>query len=161
MTGSQQTVDHLAAAPSRPDGNEADLLYLERAHAALGPVLTACSAAAAHGASSGLRALAQSTRAEQVRQLAAISACLGMWRSPGTEVRPLGTADALAGLRGAALHEAFVDHLTAHAHASIAAARAELVTGASSSARQVAERVIHAEDRRLAALARLHAPDAS
>ena len=161
MTGSQQTVDHLSAAPSRPDGNDADLLYLEQAHAALGPVLTACSAAVAHGASSGLRALAQSTRAEQVRQLAAISACLGVWRSSGAKVLPLVATDALAGLRGAALHEAFVDHLTAHAHASIASARTELVTGASRSARLVAERVIHAEDRRLAALGRLPSPDRS
>lgn len=158
MTESQQTVDPLSA-PARPDGNDADLLYLEQAHAALGPVLTACSAAVAHGASSGLRALARSTRAEQVRQLAAISACLGLWRSPGVEVLPLETTDALGGLRGAALHEAFVHHMRAHAHASIASARAELVVGASRSARQVAEGVIHAEDRRLAALASLPSPE--
>lgn len=155
MTGSHQAIDHLSAVPQRPDGNDADLLYLEQAHAALGPVVAACSTALAHGGSSGVRALARSTWVEQTHHLAAISACLGVWRAPGGEDAWVAPVDALAGLHGADLDRAFTAQLTAHAHASIASARTEMVAGASRAARQVAEHVIHSEDRRLAALERL------
>lgn len=160
MTGSHPRVDHLSAGPARPDGNDADLRYLAHAHAALGPVVAACSTALARGGSTGVRALARSTWVEQTYQLAAIAACLDGWRAPGGEEARGGPVDALAGLHGAALDRAFADQLRAHAHASIAAARSEMVAGASRGARQVAEHVIHAEDRRLAALERLHPADA-
>ena len=54
-------------------------------------------------------------------------------------------------LHGATL-QVFADALTAHAHESIAAARAEMVAGASRDARAIAEHAIRAEYRQLAAL---------
>ena len=71
-------------------------------------------------------------------------------------MRPRTTdADALVGLHGGVLDRVFLERLTAHAHASITGARAEMVAGVSRSARPIAERAIHAQDRQVAALARL------
>ena len=54
--------------------------------------------------------------------------------------------------------QAFADHLTAHAHASLMSARVEMIAGANPAARSIAEQAIHAHDRRLAALTLLFPP---
>ena len=156
MTGSQHTLDDRSdtSAP-RHDGNDADLRYLQQSRAALVPVVEGCRTVATRGGDDDVRALARSTWVEQADRLSAVSACLRAWGT-AADTRPHPSSiDALAPLHGAALDRAFADQLTSHAHASIDAARVELVAGAGRAERQIAEDAIHAEDRRLARLALL------
>jgi len=161
MTGSHPTLDDStdASAP-RHDGNDVDLHYLQQARAALGPVLEGCRTVATRGGDDDVRALARSTWVEQSDRLAAVSACLREWGAAADTSPQPASADALAPLHGAALDRAFADQLTSHAHASIEAARVELVAGAGRAERQIAEDAIHAEDRRLGRLALLAVPAA-
>ena len=136
----------------RRDGNAADLRYLEEASAALLPIMAATDAAASRGTTNGVRVLARDALAVQTDQLEAISSCLLAWaRVDGT--RPATTrSQALAGLHGRLLDEAFAERLAAHAHASITAAQREMVSGASRRARPIAQDAIQAQHRQLAAL---------
>jgi uncharacterized protein (DUF305 family) len=134
------------------DGNATDLRYLEEAGAALAPIMAVCGAAATRSASSDVRALASDALSVQGRQLSQISTVLHAWQRPAPAPSPVPDADALDGLRGEALDRVFVERLHAHARASIAGARGEMVGGASPSARRVAEDAIHAGDRQVAAL---------
>jgi uncharacterized protein (DUF305 family) len=145
---------HLDTA-SRPDGNASDIHYLEEASAALLPIMAACDAAAARSSRQDVRALARDALSVQTQQLSAIAEVLRAWGR--TDVVRLRTtnADALVGLHGAGLDRVFLERLTAHAHASINGARAEMVAGASRSARPIAEHAIHVQCRQVAALARL------
>lgn len=137
---------------SRPYGNDADARYLEESSAALLSIMAACDAAAGRSTSDDVRALARDALADQTHQLSAISDCLLAWGRPEA-TRPRTTdAEALVGLHGRALDQVFVDRLTAHAHASITRARAEMVAGVSRTARPIAEHAIHTHDRQLAAL---------
>lgn len=155
MTAANPAPAHHRDNAARPDGNATDVRYLEETAATLLPIMAACDAAASRSARGDVRALARRALAVQTRQLAAISQVLRDW-GRADAVRPRTTdADALVGLRGGVLDEALFERLTAHAHASTAMARAEMVGGASSSARLIAERAIHAQDRQLAALAPL------
>lgn len=140
---------------TRPDGNATDVRYLEEASAALLPIMAACDAAASRSARRDVRALARGALSVQTQQLSAISEILRAWgRTDAIRPRTTG-ADALVGLHGGVLDRVFLERLTAHAHASTAHARAEMVAGASPSARPIAERSIHAQDRQLSALAPL------
>lgn len=145
---------HVGSGP-RPDGNAADLRYVQQACAALGPIMAACESAASRSERHDVRAVAGRAYVVQSHELRAISDVLRAWGRPDLARRTPTEAEALAGLAGLALDRTFVERLSAHAYASIAAARAELVTGASPAARVLAERAIHAEDRQLAALQRL------
>jgi uncharacterized protein (DUF305 family) len=147
-----------ASTARRPDGNDVDLHYLEEARAALRPVMAISHAVSGRATGHDLRALARDALSAQTRQLAAISACLLAWDRPKTAgPRPAAT-EALPGLHGPTLDRVFADQLTAHAHASITAARAEMVAGASRSARAIAEDAIGAQYRQLAALDLLFPP---
>jgi uncharacterized protein (DUF305 family) len=142
----------------RRDGNAADVHYLEEARAALGPIMAASRDIAASGRSHHVRALARLALAEQADQLAAIAAALSAWgqldsRSASTPFR-----DAMPELHSTDQDRTFADHLTAHAHSSLVSARAEMIAGASPTARSIAERAIHAHDRRLAAISLLFPP---
>lgn len=161
MTGSHPTLDdHTDTSVPRHDGNDVDLHYLQQARAALGPVVEGCRTVATRGGDDDVRALARSTWVEQADRLAAVSARLREWGTAADTSPHPASADALAPLHGAALDRAFADQLTSHAHASIEAARVELVAGAGRAERQIAEDAIHAEDRRLAVLALLFPPPA-
>lgn len=145
---------------ARPDGNDADLRYLQEASAALLPIMAACDAAAQRSTRDDVRALARSALTMQTDQLAAISECLLAWGRPdGT--RPRTTAgEALVGLHGRTLDLALAARLTAHAHLSNAGARIEMRSGASRTARPIAERAIRGHDRQLSALDLLFPPEA-
>ena len=161
MTGSHPTLDDRTdTSAARHDGNDVDLHYLQQSRAALGPVLEGCRTVATRGGNDDVRALARSTWVEQADRLAAVSARLREWGTAADTSPHPASADALAPLHGAALDRAFADQLTSHAHASIDAARVELVAGAGRVERQIAEDAIHAEDRRLARLALLAVPAA-
>ena len=140
-----------ADAAARPDGNVTDLRYLEHTLAALEPIVAACGAAA-RSSRPDLRAIARAVRSEQTLRRSAISDVLHNWGWLETAYREVTEAEALAGLEGDALDRALVERLLAGAHASILGARAEMVTGASRSARLVARHAIHAGYRQLAAL---------
>jgi uncharacterized protein (DUF305 family) len=145
-----------AAEPTRArDGNATDLRYLEKAGAALAPIMAVCDAAATRGSSSDVRALARDALSAQGHQLTAISTVLRAWQRPALATAPAADVEALVGLHGEALDRAFVERLHAHARASIAGARGEMVRGVSRPARLVAENAIHSGDRQLAALLRI------
>ncbi len=154
MTALEPTpTDHAHIAPRR-DGNGVDLHYLEHALAALGPAMAASRAATARGHDEDVRSLARQALSLQTSQLAAISAGLLRWDRPEAAARAPGPneAERWTGLHGAALDRAFQVQLTAHAHASISAARTEMVGGASPRARAIAEDSIRAQCQQLAAL---------
>lgn len=151
---SPHVAGHVDAEP-RPDGNATDLRYLEQSCAALVSIMAACGTAAARSERHDVRAVASRARAVQAQQLRATSDVLRAWGQPDPTRHAPTEGDALVGLVGQLLDRTFVERLSAHAYASIAAARAELVTGASPAARLLAEGAIHAEDRQLAALERL------
>lgn len=138
-----------------PDGNAADQHYLEQAAAALGPIMAACEAGAVRSPRPDVRVLVREARGVHAAQLSAVADILHAQGRPGPSYVRAGEVADLARLAGASLDRALVERLTAHAHASIAAARTELVVGASPSVRRLAERAIHAEDRLLAALERV------
>lgn len=140
------------------DCNDTDRRYVLEAAAALEPILAACATAAA-SAGPAVRVLARRTLTEQTGQRAAIAAVLRDWGLRPT-ARPVTAGEAIAGLQGQALDRVFVERLTAHTHASTADARAEMIAGASRSARLLARHAIHADDRRLAALDVLHGAEA-
>jgi hypothetical protein len=139
----------------RPDGNAADQRYLEEAAGALGPIMAACEAGAVRSPRPDVRILVREARGVHAAPLSAIAEILHAQGRPGPSYVRTGEVADLARLAGAALDRALVERLTAHAHASIAAARTELVVGVSPSVRRLAERAIHAEDRLIAALARI------
>ena len=152
------TTSTVASWVTRRDGNAADVQYLEEARAALGPIMAASRDIATSGRSHHVRALARLALAEQADQLAAITAALTAWgqldiRSTST---PFPDAKREQDVTDQDLD--FADHLTAHAHASLASARAEMIAGASPTARSIAEQAIHAHDRRLAAISLLFPP---
>lgn len=155
MTVTNPAPTHHLATAIRPDGNATDIHYLEEASAALLPMMAACDAAAGRSSRRDVRALARDALSVQTQQLSAISEVLCAWGRTNVVRLRTTNADALVGLHGAGLDRVFVERLTAHAHASINGARAEMVAGASRSARPIAEHAIHAHYRQLAALARL------
>jgi uncharacterized protein (DUF305 family) len=145
-----------AAHPARVrGGNATDVRYLEEAGAALAPIMALCESAAARSHSSDVRALARDALSVQGHQLSAISTVLRGWQRPEPARSPLPDGQALVGLGGEALDRVFVERLDAHARASIAGARGEMVGGASRPARLVARNAIHSGDRQLAALLRI------
>jgi hypothetical protein len=151
-----EPVDH-AAAILRPDGNDVDVHYLEEARGALALVIAIIHAVSSRPAGHNVRALARDALSVQTRRLAAISACLLAWDRPeapgrGQDSEPDPGATELPGFDGPTLDQVFANQLTAHAHASISAARAEMVAGASRGARSIARDAIRAEYRQLAAL---------
>ena len=151
-------VPDVAARPRlgvRPDGNAADQHYLEEAAGALGPIMAACEAGAARSPRPAVRILVREAKGVHAAQLSAIAEILHAQGRPGPSYVRAGEVADLARLAGAALDRALVERLTAHAHASIAAARTELVVGVSPSVRRLAERAIHADDRLIAALERI------
>ena len=139
------------AGAGRPEGNASDTRYLTEALAALEPIVAACGAAA-RSARPDVRALARAARSEETVRRSAISGVLHDWGRLEAAHREVTEAEALAGLEGEALDRAFVERLVAGTHASIAGAHAEMVVGASRSARLVARHAIHAGYRQLAAL---------
>jgi uncharacterized protein (DUF305 family) len=142
----------------RRDGNAADDRYLEEARAALGPIMAASRAVAASGRSHHVRALAGLALAEQADQLAAITAALSVWGRLDARSAVTPFPDAVPEPHSTDRDRIFADHLTAHAHASLTSARAEMIAGASPAARSIAEQAIHAHYRRLAAISLLFPP---
>lgn len=135
-----------------PEGNPADLLYLEEAVAALSQIMAVC-AGAGRSARPDVRALARAALSVQADRFTAVSAVLHGWgRSDGPGRAAAAGVDALDGLDGEALDRAFVEGLTAYTHASTVRSRAELVAGASRATRHLAELAIHEDDRQLAGL---------
>lgn len=154
------TTSAVASWVRRRDGNAADVHYLEEARAALGPIMAASRDIAASGRSHHVRALGRLALAEQADQLAAIAAALSAWGQLDARSAPTSTPfpDAIPERHSTDQDRNFADHLAAHAHASLASARAEMITGASPTARSIAEQAIHAHDRRLAAIILLFPP---
>lgn len=152
------TTSAVASWVRRRDGNAADVHYLEEARAALGPIMAASRDIAASGRSYHVRALARLALAEQADQLAAITAALSAWGrlDAGSSSTPF--PDPMHEQHSRDQDRNFADHLTAHAHASLASARAEMIAGASPTARAIAEQAIHAHDRHLAAISLLFPP---
>lgn len=140
---------------AHPDGNAADRHYLQEAAAALGPIMAACEAGAARSPRPDVRVLVREARGVHAAQLSAIADVLHAQGRPGPSYARAGEVADLARLAGASLDRALVERLTAHALASIAAARTELVVGASPPVRRLAVRAIHAGDRLLATLDRI------
>lgn len=136
-------------AVPRLGGNASDARYLHEALAALEPLLADCVAAAA-SADVAVQLLAARTLTEQAARRTAVAALLADPDPPGRDPREVD--EALGGLEGAAADLFFIERLTAHAHASTTAARAEMIAGADRSARALARAAIHADLRRLAAL---------
>lgn len=146
-------------APAPHDGNRADLLYLEQARAALWQVMAAGHAFSGRSAGSDVGELAREAMAVQSSQLAAISACLLAWeRSDDATVPRPTVAEGPPELHSVALDREFADRLGAHALASLAAASAEMVGGASAEVRAIAQESITAQWRQLAALDSLFPP---
>jgi uncharacterized protein (DUF305 family) len=139
-------------------GNAADVHYLEEARDALGPIMAASRAITTSGRTRHVRALARLALAEQADQLAAITAALRTWGRLDSLGAATSLPDAAPGLPRTDMDRMFADHLTAHAHASLTSARAEMIAGANPAARSIAEQAIHAHDRRLAALTLLFPP---
>ncbi|HET8986394.1 MAG TPA: hypothetical protein VFN03_11605 [Trueperaceae bacterium] len=148
----------MASWVRRRDGNAADVHYLEEARAALGPIMAASSDIATSGRSHHVRALARLALAEQTDQLAAITAALTAWGQLDNRSTSIPLPDAKPDLHSRDHDRTFADHLKAHAHVSLASARAEMIAGASPTARSIAEQAIHAHDRRLAAIRLLFPP---
>jgi hypothetical protein len=134
------------------DGNDADLRYLEGARAALTAVIAIIDAAASRTSRPDVRALARDALSVQTRRLAAVSSCLVVADRSGSPAPRAATTEVPAGLDGPRLEQVFVEVLTTHALASIVAASAEMVSGASHGARAIAEDATRAEYRQLAAL---------
>lgn len=132
--------------------NAADVHYLEEARDALGPIMTASRAVATSGRSHHVRALARLALAEQGDQLAAITAALSAWGRLDALIASPPPVDSVLEPHGTDQDRIFADHLAAHAHASLASARAEMIAGANPAARSIAEEAIHAHDRGLAAV---------
>lgn len=151
------TLDHPTAAPAaaRPDGNDVDAAYLEEAVAALASIMSASADAASRSDARDVRVLAGDALRVQTAQLTTISACLLARGRPHvrTPRRSPGTSPAPHGVAG---DRSFVAQLTAHTHASLTAARIEMISGSSHAVRPIAEMTIHDQDRQLAALV-LHA----
>jgi hypothetical protein len=139
------------ADAGRAEGNASDTRYLTEALAALEPIVAACGAGA-RSARPDVRALARAARSEETVRHSAISGVLHDWGWLETAHRQVSDAEALVGLEGESLDRAFVERLVAGTQASIAGAHAEMVVGASRSARLVARHAIHAGYRQLAAL---------
>lgn len=142
---------------SRPvtrDDKGADLDYLEQAHAALRPAMAASRAASLRADRADVRSLAYDALLVQTTQLAALTACLELWGRPDS-VPTAETPEGLLGLEGAVLETAYAVQLTAHAHASMVVARAQMVAGGDGRARGIAEESIRAQYRHLAGLDRL------
>ena len=152
------TSSAVASWVRRRDGNAADVHYLEEARVALGPIMAASRDIAASGRSHHVRALARLALAEQADQLAAITAALSAWGQLDAGSSSTLFSDAMREQHSRDQDRNFADHLTAHAHASLASARAEMITGVSPTARAIAEQAIHAHDRRLAAISLLFPP---
>lgn len=152
------TTSAVASWVRRRDGNAADVHYLEEARAALGPIMAASSDIATSGRSHHVRALARLALAEQTDQLAAITAALTAWGQLDNRSTSIPLPDAKPDLHSRDHDRTFADHLKAHAHVSLASARAEMIAGASPTARSIAEQAIHAHDRRLAAIRLLFPP---
>lgn len=152
------TTSATASGIRRRHGNAADVHYLEVARDALGPIMAASRAITTSGRTHHVRALARLALAEQADQLAAITAALTIWGRLDIlgAVTPL--PDDAPGFHSTDQDRVFADHLTAHAHASLASARAEMIAGANPAARSIAERAIHAHDRQMAALTLLFPP---
>jgi uncharacterized protein (DUF305 family) len=147
----------IASTGRRSGGNKVDLRYLEDARDALTSVMAITQAVSDRSAD---HILARDALTVQTRQLAAISACLRAWdqlETPGTRHV---ASEPLPAPHGPTPDRVYADQLTAHAHASIAAARAEMVAGASPGARAIAQDAIRAQYRQLAALDLLSAPPA-
>jgi uncharacterized protein (DUF305 family) len=157
MTDTHTAPGTSSTAIPRRDGNAVDVHYLEHTRAALGPIMAASSAASSQATRHGVRALARVAFTEQTDQLATISAVLLAWGRPAVTGPRTTVADATPS-SGSDLDQVFADLLTAHAHASLAAARVEMVAGASHAARPIAEAAIHKHDRRLAAIDELFPP---
>lgn len=135
-----------------PEGNATDLRFLEGAVASLEPIVDACAAAATRSSRPEVRAVALASLSVLTDRLSAVSALLDDWgRVPVLTPRP-SAADAPEWPHAEALDADFLERLAAYTNASTADARAEMVTGASRSARLLAELAIHADDRQLAVL---------
>lgn len=135
-----------------PEGNATDLRFLEGAVASLEPIVVACAAAAARSSRPEVRALALASLSVLTDRLSAVSALLDDWgRAPVLPPRS-SAADVAGWPHAGALDGDFLERLTAWTHASTADARAEMIAGASRSARLLAEQAIHADDRQLAVL---------
>ena len=151
----------MTAPPARRrDFNDADLRYLRGALLALGDARRASHVAAAWGSDPRVRALARRARATQADDIRAIrSMLLGWGRQEGSTDAGRDTVavpvDDLQSLDGLEIDRRFIEMLTAHAEASLASARTEMIEGFGGSSRRLAEDTSRANWRELAALSLL------
>ncbi len=160
-------LDKVTAA-SHAAFNDADLRYLREALPALRDVHRATDVAAASASDPRVRALARRASATQAHDISAITSMLLGWGRPeggpgpaGAEtpgVLPAAATSDLRSLDGREIDRRFVEILTAHAEASLASARTELVEGFGGPSRRHAEDTSRAHWRELAALSLLAAP---
>lgn len=145
-----QATPRVAAATSRRRGsNGADLRYLEEARSALEAIMPISDAARRSAASPQVRALASDALVVQTSQLEAIALGLLGW---GRQVaNPLDAREPSEPEQEAG-EVVYAAALAAHAHASIASARAEMVSGLNPSTRAIAQDTIRAQSRQLSAL---------
>ena len=151
-------------SPDRGAFNDADLRYLRGALLALRIAHRASHVAAARACDPRVRALARRVRVTHGDGIRAITSMLLVWdRHEGGPDRARVVAASLpAGDLGSVdrveIDRRFVDLLIAHAEASLASARTELIEGFGGSSRRLAEDASRANWRELAALSLLRSP---
>jgi uncharacterized protein (DUF305 family) len=160
--------DVVTAPPARRVAfNDADLRYLRGALLALRDAHSASDVAAVSAADPRVRTLARRAHATQADDISAIrSILLGWGRHEGSPDKagaetpvslPATVAGDLRSLEGLEIDRRFIEILTAHAEASLASARTEMIEGFGGASRRLAEDTSRASWRELAAISFLSA----
>lgn len=149
---------------ARPAYNQADLRYLRGALLAVEQVVRASKIAAAGAADPRVRALARREGAAHAIRIHAITSLLLGWgrfeagsdtASPALVTDTVDSGGDPRPLDGLEIDRRFIETLTAHAVASLASARTELIEGFGGASRRLAEDTSRCSWRDLAALALL------
>lgn len=140
------------ATTLHPRGNGVDLHYLQEARTSQREVIAFLQAASRRATRPAVRGLVRDALSEHTSRLEAISASLLPWNRPQKLGPSPAAPDRLPELPVLTLDRAVTERLTAHAHATIHAARSEMVAGSSERVRAIAQEAIRAGYRLLAAL---------
>lgn len=152
MTRDKATPRDTAGTIRQSGSNDADLRYLEEARSALRAIIPISDAARRSASSPDVRALASDALVVQTSQLEAIEVGLLRWDHPQVATDHPLAAGGPSDRDQKAGDPVFADVLAAHAHASIASARAEMVAGLNPRTRGIAQDAIRAQSRQLSAL---------
>jgi uncharacterized protein (DUF305 family) len=146
----------------RSDFNDADLRYLRRALPALREAHKASDMATAFARDPRVRTLARRARARQAHDIRAVTSMLlgsaphkGSPDQAGAATPGSSPSRDLGSLAGLGLDRRFIEVLTAHAEASLASARTEMIEGFDEACRRHAEDATRASQRQLAVLSLL------